>query len=191
MQGVRGAAAPAARTERIGGAHGPQLVHQRQRIGVGHHHRLGIDHGQREPAPAAAARPGRARRRTAQRAGWRRPRSPPRRPSKAVLSSASVAPPSMAASSSPSGLKARRTCTSAPGRSLTSCRDSPETTRSSDWSGRAAPPRRPARAGPRTAPAGAPAASTSITISTPGTAQAPAEQAVVGAEVQRDRETAA
>ena len=54
--------------------------------------------------------------------------------SQASRSSCIVAPPSSEASSSPSGFKARRICTSAPGRSLTSCSDRPETTRSREAS---------------------------------------------------------
>ena len=44
--------------------------------------------------------------------------------------SVSVAPPTSAATNKPSGLSTRRICTSVPGRSLTNCSDSAETTRS-------------------------------------------------------------
>ena len=80
---------------------------------------------------AAAARRARARRRTARRAARRRPRSRPRPAAKAWRSSVSVSPPSIAASNSPSGLSARRIWISAPGRSLTNCSASADTTRSS------------------------------------------------------------
>ena len=48
--------------------------------------------------------------------------------------SASVSPPTKAARNRPSGLSARRICTSAPGRSLTNCSASPVTTRSREAS---------------------------------------------------------
>src|SRR6185437_15203086 len=49
----------------------------------------------------------------------------------ASRNSASVSPPARAARNNPSGLRARRICTSAPGRSLTNCSASADTTRSS------------------------------------------------------------
>ena len=93
----------------------------------------------------------------------------------ASRSSFSVDPPSSEASSSPSGFSARRICTNAPGRSLTSWSERPETTRSSEASAKgsassSATTRKPEAPRSRSA-----VVSTSMMRSTPASPRIPRE----------------
>ena len=139
---------------RVGLAHAAEVAQQIERFAIGDGNRFGIHHRQREPDRCSKAP---ASRTSAK--GATRGLSPPSTASSASASdwrnSFSVSPPSITASSRPSGFSARRSWVSAPGRSLTQCSASRLVTRSKRRARTAAlPRRRHGEAGRAAAPSG-------------------------------------
>ena len=118
--------------QRIGGAHAAQIAHQIERV----------SHSARSPGryrpPATRSRRAAAthRDRATSAKGATRGETPPSISASAAANdwrnSVSVSPPSKARKEQPSGFSARRICISVPGKSLTNCSASAETTRSSE-----------------------------------------------------------